>query len=282
MSLHDLLLGNWILLGSVAPDALIHARLQAHYALQLAAAPGATQLPKRDDDSQGTTEWLDRLQAFVGQPLPGGLCAALRPRDLHLMLVDKDGLELAGTSLAGRTLEDGLEWLRGAIREQAGMARPPRLNLPGHELPEHKLAHGGKFEVDAAALGELARWFANADRVFQFMASREKQATAVYCWPHHFDAALVITLGKGRTIGVGLSPGDEHYRQPYFYVSPRPTPSTRRLPALGSGGTWHRKGWTGAVLTASKLVSARGAQRQVSVTTEFLASAINASRALLK
>jgi hypothetical protein len=43
---------------------------------------------------------------------------------------------------------------------------------------------------------------------------------------------------------------------------------------------WHRKGWTGAVLTASKITAARSAEGQAVATCEFLESAISACREL--
>lgn len=55
-----------------------------------------------------------------------------------------------------------------------------------------------------------------------------------------------------RSVGVGLSPGDSGYPEPYVYVTPWPYP-TGELPAL-PWGHWHTEGWTGAVLRGSALV----------------------------
>jgi hypothetical protein len=90
----------------------------------------------------------------------------------------------------------------------------------------------------------------------------------------------VLTVGKGRTIGVGMSPGDAGYRQPYFYVLPSPAPAGS-LPALKGGGTWNRKGWTGAVLTASKLAAANTPEGQVETLADFLKHAVEACREAL-
>jgi predicted HAD superfamily phosphohydrolase YqeG len=72
----------------------------------------------------------------------------------------------------------------------------------------------GAFAADGAPLGELANWFANADRALQFISARNKSASRVRCWPHHFDMDTVLHPGKKRTIGIGMSPGDDSYRQP--------------------------------------------------------------------
>ncbi|MCB9931974.1 MAG: hypothetical protein H6841_00970 [Planctomycetes bacterium] len=286
MSLHDLLIASWTKLGVVAPDALAEARLQAHYAVQALAAAGSSLLKPTEDDSHTACEWYDRVQSLVGGEIPGGLRAALRLRDLRLLLLTKDGVELASTPLEGRTLQQGITWLAASLTEQSGALRPA-LKPPAYQLPEHPLAGEAAFQVPAASASELATWYANADRALQFVAAREPEALQVRCWPHHFDMATLLKLDpyqpreKARTIGVGMSPGDDAIRQPYFYLTPWPYPKTDNLPGLTGGGTWHRKGWTGAVLTGAKLVSADSAERQVETLTGFIDSALSACRGLL-
>jgi hypothetical protein len=80
----------------------------------------------------------------------------------------------------------------------------------------------------------------------------------VRCWPHHFDIATLVSIpggapGEVRTIGVGLSPGDGSYAEPYFYVTPWPAPDGPTLPELPAGAAWHRAGWFGAVLTGTAI-----------------------------
>ena len=84
-------------------------------------------------------------------------------------------------------------------------------------------------------------------------------------WPHHFDIATLWTLDAGvdaeeaRSVGMGLSPGDGTYAQPYWYVTPWPYPqaTAEELPPLPAG-RWHAEarngGWTGAVLLGEELV----------------------------
>jgi hypothetical protein len=78
-----------------------------------------------------------------------------------------------------------------------------------------------------------------------------------------------------------MMPGDEMYPEPYFYVSAYPVPRpdrTRR--ALDGGGTWNTDGWTGAVLTGSRL--AAEAPAQATQVRAFLDSAVEACADLLK
>lgn len=73
----------------------------------------------------------------------------------------------------------------------------------------------------------------------------------VRCWPHHFDIATLHMLGDGKTIGIGLSPGDDSIRDPYWYVNLWPYPHPSRLQPL-QFGMWFTEGWTGAEMPASK------------------------------
>ena len=90
---------------------------------------------------------------------------------------------------------------------------------------------------------------------------------------------MTVSLDSDRSIGVGMSPGDGAYDEPYWYVTPYPIPDGVSLAPLGGGGHWHTEGWTGAVLNASSLES-DGAQ-QARQLAEFLQSAFDASEALL-
>ncbi len=81
-------------------------------------------------------------------------------------------------------------------------------------------------------------------------------APPVRCWPHHFDLDTLVTVAPGRTCGVGFSPGDDYYDEPYFYVSLFPAPDAATLPRLGSIGHWHTKNFTAAVATARRIVDA--------------------------
>jgi hypothetical protein len=77
-----------------------------------------------------------------------------------------------------------------------------------------------------------------------------------------------------------MSPGDDYYDEPYFYVNVYPVPSKDRLVArLDGGGTWHTRDWIGAVLPSSRLSTDVTAQSQQ--VRDFLESALAAGRALL-
>jgi hypothetical protein len=255
----------WENLGEVPPPSLVDARLTLHWAAQIVAAAGATWLERRPDDSHAAMTWLGSLRALAGEPL-AGVRAALLFEDLRLAVIGPDDRLLDAYPLANRTLADGLRWLANALA-RVHHAKERELVRPGHDMPDHSVATGGRFANPApAALRELARWYANADRLLADVA-RTPGASPLRCWPHHFDIATLITLDTtlssehARSIGVGLSPGDSSYGEPYWYVTPWPYPERGqgRLPV----GHWHTRGWFGAVLTAAELLNAEPAAQEM-------------------
>jgi hypothetical protein len=109
----------------------------------------------------------------------------------------------------------------------------------------------------------------------------------VRVWPHHFDAGLLRVVASDaqgnatQTIGAGLSPGDDQYAEPYWYVSPWPYPERAdALPPLSAGGHWHTSGFTAAILTGSGLLAGDPAT-QVERVAAFLDDAVAASRRVL-
>jgi hypothetical protein len=247
--------GGWELLGRVSPGALGPARLTLHWAAQIVAAVGSTLIDARPDWSHTALGWIESPErGLAGEPLAGGTRAFLA---------------------------DGLVWLAGAVARQVGSPERP-LARPVHELPPSPVGDGAPFEVEPEALAELSSWYANASRLLADVA-RATGASPVRCWPHHFDIATLLRLGEGsgeeaRSIGVGLSPGDGSYAEPYWYVTPWPYPKEKEVPSLALGH-WHTTGWFGAVLTASELGADPAAQE--SITRSFVQSAIAASRQLL-
>jgi hypothetical protein len=235
----------WQPLGAVPPRELVPARLVLHWAAQLVAAASAALLPPRADDSHTSLTWDDTRRAFKGQPI-GERTVALWIVDLVLSV---DGRELR---LGGVTRGDALAWLGATLGH--GGAIPPYPHLP----PAHPVGGDAPFPAADAGHTELARWYGNAALLLAPIAARA-EASPLRVWPHHLDIATLLDFGGGRTLGVGLSPGDASYPEPYFYVTPwshPPNPDDRpekgSAPSLAAGH-WHTEGWFGAVLLGSEV-----------------------------
>lgn len=273
---------TWKTLGTVSPTELSGARVQLHWAAQLLSAPGVSLLPAAEDYSHTNLGWDPELDVLSGRNVGSvPLRAALVFEGLELAVLDSER-ERSSMRLAGHTVQQGLSWL---ARELA--CDDTALALPVHDMPSHPVGEGGVFsDAGAQARSELAAWFANAFSLILEVAADEATASPVRCWPHHFDVASLITLDAGvgaeeaRSIGVGFSPGDGSYDQPYFYVTPWPYPDATNLPSLAAGMDWHTSGWTGAVLTAERLLSVPPGEQQ-RTARKALGSAVAASRELL-
>jgi hypothetical protein len=272
--------GMWEALGHLGTPAIVEARLQAHWAVQVIAAAGDGWIVHRSDDSHTAMMWDGGR--LVGATAPSGLAIALEVERLTLV-ASRAGQTVASLPLVERTLIEALAWADAQHASAAG-AQLRGIAVRSYDMPDHPVRGGATFTADRASLGELAAWYAAADEVLRDVAA-ERGATPLLVWPHHFDLGAIVFLDPpsehARQIGAGLSPGDRYYAEPYFYVTPYPIADGAQWPALAGGGVWRREGWTGAILTTSALVAAGdGAARRASAR-EFLGSALAGSRALI-
>jgi hypothetical protein len=276
---------SWRALGGVDPRSLVDARLQAHHAAQIIVSAAISYLPRRDDDSHTNMEWL---------PAHGVLATnVLEPKRRLRLAVRLDGLELCALEadhersafpLAGRTLSDALLWLSNTLASADLDAA--RLTTEKHyRIPAHPVETGAPYRTeDRAAFRELAHAYHDAWIVASAAQARTPGASDPRCWPHHFDLATLLTLQKGsdgaaRTIGIGLSPGDESYAEPYFYVTPYPYPPADALGELAVG-RWHTTGWVGAVLTVTELARGDSSTQRERAQTFVDGAVVECRRAL--
>ncbi len=281
----------WLAVGSPAPTALVDARLQQHWAVQIVSAVAHTHAKPLPDDSHTTCQWQGATGMMRGHPVGEGprFRAALAPGPLALRLIgERDGAVLDELSLPGQTLEEAYDWMadRLAVHSDGRMSGP--LVRRDYEMPDHPVANGAAFtDRDPHASAEVARWFHNADRVFTRVGAFRPEAGPTYIWPHHFDIATLVPIPGGvtddgqRSIGIGLSSGDQTYPEPYWYVTPWPSPLDPDLPQLAGHGQWHVDGWVGAVLMGTTCALAGRGRAQAARTGAFLESAISAVNRLV-
>jgi hypothetical protein len=270
---------DWQTLDPALASHLVDARHQLHHAAQFAAALGISFLRKQPDDSHTNMGWLHRHRALVSHAASAGsdrIQVGVRPGDLTLLVLRNDETRHE-LGVAGHTVTEIGTKLREVLTSEGLDGK--RFTLDRHyDLPPQPLDHGAKFDTqDSKAFRELEAWYANAAGVLRQLRAR-LGSSEVRCWPHHFDIATLATIRPGRTSGAGLSPGDESYGEPYFYVNAYPSLASAPTPDLG-GGRWHSEGWSGAVLRGSQLPDdANGQFRRVA---EFLDSSTAAIGKLL-
>src|SRR5262245_16970501 len=259
--------------------ALSDARLQFHHAVQLATAAGISYLPPKPDDSHTNLEWLSTDGRLASNRIPSRkpFRIAVRAADLELSLLDANDAVLGSMALNQRTIGDAAGWLRTQLSE---LGADPRLfTLARHyEIPHHAVDDGARFDTsDTDAFAQLAAWYDLAATILESMQDLSGHTSDVRCWPHHFDIAVLIDVEPGKTIGVGMEPGDVYYDEPYFYVNTTPTLTSPPSVALPSGGVWHTREWIGAVLRGSVLSTDSAAQE----VRAFLVSAVAAVREVM-
>lgn len=272
---------QWRFLSGVEQHRLREARLLAHYALQWLARSARAYIPPQPDDGHTSMDWDSRIPGFKTQQFNNGMWMSLQIGNLTLTLHDKTVDAAEDFLLNG---QDDLR-VRQWLGEQLGECDldPKLLDAPSpYDMPAYDIGQGATYKTAGLedALGELAKWFANADVVLRDirrqMIAKQLSAGPVCCWPHHFDIATLATLpvpdaeGVGY-IGVGLSPGDEYYEEPYFYISLYPDPEPTTLPELLPLGHWHTHKFTAAIAPAHKILATK---KQETDTRNFLADTL--------
>jgi hypothetical protein len=264
----------WSLLRNPEPTALAAARMLAHRAVQWPARAALANLAPAPDDSHASLAWDPAMAALFGQPLPGGARVGLHVGVHELVFVKGERTEMF--AMTGRPEREAGAWLDARLAaEGLKPATGARLH---YEMPPALFARPA---AEARNLATLSVWFAAGAELLQELRKkyRRRRPGPVRCWPHHFDIAFLVPLDGARSIGIGLSPGDEYYAQPYFYLSPYPKPDAGKLPPLPPGGRWHTRDFFGAVAPATDLFALRDPRAGL---VEVLAVAFDESLRRLK
>lgn len=277
---------QWRFLSGVEQNRLREARLLAHYALQWLARSARAYIPPQPDDGHTSMEWDHIFPGLRTQQFKNGVWMSLQISNLTLMLHEKNDGAAEGFPLNGQDDLRVRQWLGKQLGDRD--LDPKFLDAPSpYDMPAYVIGQGGTYKTAGLedALGELATWFANADVVLravrQQIISNQLSAGPICCWPHHFDLATLATLLIRRAenvgyIGVGLSPGDENYEEPYFYISLSPAPES--LPKLSPLGHWHTHEFTAAIVPAHKILATK---EQEMATKDFLGDTLTLALQLL-
>jgi hypothetical protein len=238
-------------------DVLAAARNHAHKAAQLLTKAARANLEAQPDDSHSNLSWDAGRGAFLSQPLAGDVRVGLDISALRLIVA---GSSDASLDLNGKSDAEALDWLDAQLAQSD--LKPASATMLPYDLPgsvEAVDVYDGTMSHGHSA---LAAWYDLANALFGEFAKANSDIqpgpSPVRCWPHHFDIATYVALESGdfetaRGVGVGLSPGDATYDQPYFYVNPWPHLNADELPELPAPGYWHTQGFVGAIATAKHI-----------------------------
>lgn len=272
-------------LRSRAPAELRGARAIAHKAVQLATKAARANLTAAPDDSHSNLGWDPENKRFLSQPISNKngtwyVGVSLSPLSVSVL---HETVAVETLMLEGITYAQAIEWLDAQLHA-AGLSPASQGVIP-YEMPSDadKITsfQSGK---EGAALQTLAAWFDLAHGVLGDFAAANSALkpgpSPVRCWPHHFDIATYVGLEGGdlesaRGIGVGLSPGDESYEQPYVYINPWPHLPKDDLPPLPAPGHWHSEGFVGAIATGEEILTLDNVEVGLS---DFVTGAFNIGR----
>lgn len=242
----------------VDPKTLTRARALCHAAIQWPSRAARANLPAADDDGHSNLGWHQELSALVGHPLATaqGPQLGFRFSDHHLLWLESgavaDALDCAHQTDASLT-----RWCNAHLAA-SGLRGVEHAEMP-YALEPVDFAGFAATDLQARTQA-LGAWYGAAQRALEpVMAAhgdRAVNAPSLRCWPHHFDLGVLFTLDDGdperaRSVGMGLSPGDESYAEPYYYCTPWPTPDM--LPEPPGPMHWHREGFVSMVLQASHI-----------------------------
>jgi hypothetical protein len=274
--------------GGLESEQLIEARLQLHYAVQFIAGVGASLAEPQSDFSHTSMQWHPDSQGdrfanrglFVGSLIPATqpFQVALNPISFTSIILDPQGNPLTTFHLAEKTIAEVLNWHKQEIAKLG--AEADRIELPVYglkEFPDHAIAQGGTFDPGQETARQLlTSYYANTQQLLLKITAQFPGASGIRIWPHHFDIATLIDLPHTQNgepvVGIGMSPGDTNYSDPYWYLYTYPALELDNLPELDGSGFWHKENWIGAVLRASQL-SGEGEKQEQQIEA-FLNSAL--------
>ncbi len=276
---------SWKHLAPFDPQALAGMRQQFHQAAQSVAAVGRFSLATSEDDGNAVLQWHTGLHALVGKWISGPVNEVRAGISIlqGTIFIEKKESGLSSLEIDNKTYPQLMTWLEGQVGEAGLPVNEFSASLP-YEIPSYPTQKGAPFDVSNAEMRKaLSNWYEDTDLVLSKLQPRFEQPMEMRVWPHRFDYAASVTLkdsGSADTstyLGLGMSPGDENYDQPYFYVNSWPFVEEDRLKPLPYG-SWHVDDWVGAVLLSEEVVRE---DRQVAMVTDFFLNASEQLRDLL-
>jgi len=250
-------------------EQLAPARAMAHKAAQHLTRAARANLEAKPDDSHSNIGWDHQKAAFLTHPLEGWF-VGLSISPLRIFL--SEGNEVKEELHFNGAIEADIgQWLDTNLTAN-GLSASSVIELP-YDLPEEVAAVEAYDEAEhEKALQALSAWYDVASNALEKLESENKHIkpgpSPVRCWPHHFDIATYIALEEGnpetaRGIGAGMSPGDDGYTEPYFYINPWPHLEKDALPNAVEPGHWHVEGYVGLIATASELLGNDNLSEQI-------------------
>lgn len=255
---------EWRQMLQLEPEHIRETKALMHQAIQNVAAVGRKFLPKSKNDVNASLIWVPGLSRMAGQWVTGEVDfrSSLSIEKFEVFLVDKKVTTLASFQLEGKTYRQLMVWLEEQIGKLGMPAADLTMNLP-YEIPNHPVREGSVFQLaHARAAVEFSKFYHNTYIILRKIKKQFESQNEILIWPHHFDIALSILIkdtGDPETdtiISFGMSPGDENFENPYFYVNTWPHVDTSQCAKLSNNALWVSEDWTGAIMLSKHIYEA--------------------------
>ncbi len=283
---------KWMPLQPVLRNGLHEVLSIQHLAAQLIAVTGEHLIPPREDNSHKAMEFSASRKMLIGEKIPGEktIRAGFNIKDLTLYILSSrmDILEMG--DLAGHTTSEGFNFFKKHLSSYGVDVSNFDLTID-YNLSTGPVKKEHSFTVEYPDIGEeTVKYRANAKFLLQFFNRVFKNTSDIRVWPHNFCTSSKIYSGFNsdglahNTIEYGFSPQDGDLDDAHFYVrytSGREFVHPGPAPELKGGGHWDTEKLRGAYLPVSEVWSHSDPFEQFNITSEFFASAIEASQKIM-
>ena len=274
---------SWTAIDQVENARIYEARAQLHQAIQLLTATAISYGQPKPDDSHTALLWESGTNTFVSQPFGPHLSfnISMGVMDLTCRVIHQ-GESFFEISLHHTTLQQVASDLKFLL-EDHGLPKNEFTMARHFELPDYAERWTRPFDISDRAAFELLRaTYHNAYPLLRNLVQEDGDKPLPMTWPHHFDMAVLLPRHAGRSIGVGVSPGDDSYSAPYHYVNvwPYPKPEAVKDKML-THGRWHMEGWIGMVLHLEDILTTPDPQAQCNMVETFHREAIGHAEDIL-
>lgn len=245
-------------IADVGIETLRATRISLHQAVQAVSTLPRNLLSYDPTDGTASLEWntsMHGLQSIAISSPEKQMLRTLLMFDSFELCITIDDVIVKSLSLAGQSTYQAMTWLKGELRMLRLPSDKIKLSLP-YQIESYD--YEKPLNVDAYALLVYKELYNTAYKILQSVVKDWEDAYDIRCWPHHFDLATLIPVesdDKGeilKSIGLGLSPGDNDIQEPYLYINVWPIihyDSLNRY--ILDNGYWNKGGWSGAVLRYS-------------------------------
>ena len=244
---------SWNHLNAVDLQELARVREQLHQAVQSVAAVGRHFLEPSPEDQNAVLHWIPNPKRLAGKWIDtkkGQFRASISFAEGKIYLIDQEINIIDSFEIHGNTFNQLMIWFEDHIGTLGLPVNNFSVNRP-YELPDYPTQKKQPFDLSDMAMCEaFADYYANSRPILERLRSGLENAGETTVWPHHFDQAISVMLKDSGY--PGMSPGDDKYDQPYFYVNSWPYAEEDQLGSL-KYGNWHTEDWVGAVFLAEQI-----------------------------